>query len=120
MIVLDESALICDFAETYHILDYRSLPARQAAILAGGLREDSRIMMKIGGARAPQDTLLLALIADALQILVWQNTENGHKGKNRPGSIVRELTKEPKPSVGFASAEEFDRWRGRIVRKENG
>lgn len=120
MLVLDESALICDFAETYHILDYRSLPARQAAILAGGLREDSRIMMKIVGAQAPQDTMLLALIADALQIIAWQNTEDGHKGKNRPVSIVKQLAKEKKPDVGFDSPEEFERWRDRIVRKQNG
>lgn len=120
MLVLDESALICDFAETYHIMDYRSLPARQAAILAGGLRENSRIMMKMGGAQVPRDTLLLAAIADALQILVWQNTEDGHKGKNRPGSIVRELTRERKTEVGFDSPEEFKRWRARIVRDQNG
>lgn len=119
MIVLDESALICDFAETYHILDYRSLPARQAAILAVGLREDSRIMMKLGGTQAGPNTMLLAMIADALQILVWQNTESGHKGRNRPKSVTKLLAAR-RDTVGFSTAEEFSAWRAGIVRKDNG
>ena len=119
MIVLDESALICDFAETYHILDWRSLPARQAAILAAGLRPDARIMMKLGGTKAGQDTLLLAMCADTLQILAWQNTEDGHKNRNRPKSVAKLLTARQE-KAGFATAEEFRAWRARIVREENG
>lgn len=38
MVAVDEEALICDFAETYNILDWRELPCRTAAILASGLR----------------------------------------------------------------------------------
>lgn len=34
MLNLSEDALICDFAETYHIYDYRSLPLRLVATLA--------------------------------------------------------------------------------------
>ena len=41
MIATDEDALICDFAETYHIYDYRSLDVEYAATLAYGLRDDS-------------------------------------------------------------------------------
>ena len=48
MIETDESALICDFAETYHIYDYRALPVSYAATLAYGLRSDSRIRLKLG------------------------------------------------------------------------
>lgn len=47
MINTDEDALICDFAETYHIYDYRSLPLHMAGIFACGLRPDSRIGMAI-------------------------------------------------------------------------
>lgn len=43
MILTDEDALICDFAETYNVLDYRALPLRTAATLASGLRADARI-----------------------------------------------------------------------------
>lgn len=38
-----EEALICDLAETYHILDYKQLPLRTVAVLASGLRQDARI-----------------------------------------------------------------------------
>ncbi|MBO7722484.1 MAG: hypothetical protein J6S27_01735 [Thermoguttaceae bacterium] len=31
MVREDETALICDLAETYHILDWRALPLRTAA-----------------------------------------------------------------------------------------
>lgn len=43
MILTDEDALICDLAETYHVLDYRALPLKTAAALASGLRADARI-----------------------------------------------------------------------------
>lgn len=33
MIRADEDALVCDLAETYHIYNYRQLPARQVAVL---------------------------------------------------------------------------------------
>lgn len=49
MMATDEDALICDFAETYHIYDYRQLKPSYAATLAAGLREDSRIRTILGG-----------------------------------------------------------------------
>ena len=68
MIDLDEDALICDFAETYHIYDYRSLPASMAATLAVGLRDDSRIKRKIiqeeSGLRVSSTELLLSILID--------------------------------------------------------
>jgi hypothetical protein len=45
-------------------------------------------MQKITGAPAPAETLLLATIADATRLLVWQNTKDGRKGKNAPASIL--------------------------------
>lgn len=64
MIRDDEDALICDFAETYQIYSYRSLPLRLVATLAAGLRENSRI--KSAGAKASVTNTLLAMIADQL------------------------------------------------------
>ena len=64
----DEAALICDLAETYHIYDYRSLPVQLVATLSAGLREDSRIMMRLAGAPCSQETLLLAMIADRIEL----------------------------------------------------
>lgn len=115
MIAVDESALICDFAETYRVYDYRALPARTAAVYACGLGQNSRIMQKMGGAKAPIDTLLLAAIADALKILVWQNTADGAKGKNQPQSILASILGEEKETAGFDSPEDFDAWRKRML-----
>lgn len=33
--------------------------------------------------------LLLASVVDALNLLVWQNTDDGHKGRNPPPRIAR-------------------------------
>ena len=65
MIHEDEDALICDFAETYQIYDYRSLPVKMAATLAAGLRDDSRIA-KTTEAKASTTNTILAIIADHL------------------------------------------------------
>lgn len=74
MIAKDKNALICDMAETYKVFDLRALPVPMLATLAAGLRDDSRIKIKLSGARAATDTLLLASIADALNFLAWAKT----------------------------------------------
>ena len=121
MIARDEQALRCDFAETYHILDFRALPARQAAVLACGLRPSSRIMQKLSGIPCDLNTVLLALIADAARVLVWQNTEDGVKGRNQPRSILAMLrgAEQPAPGFGFDSAADFEAWRASMVGGEN-
>ena len=123
MISLDEDSLICDLAETYHILDYRALPPRLVGVLCCGLREDSRIKMKISNRNANVDTLLHALIADKLQILIWQRTEDGAKGRNFPKSIYEKLInpqKEESNVVAFSSGAEFDEFRKALMGKING
>ena len=115
MVGLDEEALICDFVEVYHVFDWRSLPVKMAATLAAGLGEDSRIMRKISGTSVTTETLLLATIADALHVLVWQNTKDGAKGRNRPMLIAEKLTETPKKESGFSSADEFRKWRESVL-----
>lgn len=120
MIKLDENALICDLAETYHILDYKQLPPTRVAVFACGLRDNSRIKMKISGQTVPFDTLLMAGIADRLSILVWAQTKDGQKGKNRPPMMVDALTqKEPKESdiVAFSSGEDYEKARSALIEK---
>ena len=75
-------------AETYHIYDIGSLPVETIAILASGLGENSRSIRKLSGSKVPLNTLLLAHIADRLGLLVWQNTKDGRKNRNRPKSFV--------------------------------
>ncbi|QIM45660.1 hypothetical protein GPZ88_00700 [Streptococcus ruminicola] len=118
MIKTDEDALICDLAETYHIYNYRQLPADLVAVFSVGLRDDSRIKMKMSGQKIPLKTLLLASITDRVGVLAWQNTKDGHEGRNVPKSLVETLTSRPKEreEAVFASGEEFEKARTRILK----
>ena len=109
MAATDEDALACDFAQVYHILDWRRLPLRAAAVFAQGLPEDSRIMRRLSGAPVRLETLLLAHIADYLALLWWAKTEDGQHGRHRPESISNLLlgTSGEKPARGFESPAAF-------------
>lgn len=116
MMRIGKDELICDFAETYHILDMRGLKPTLMATLAAGLREDSRIMMKLSGAKTDTKTLLLASISDRIGLRLWQNTKDGQKGINQPGSIVTEITRDRKNDVvGYASGADFLAERKRLM-----
>lgn len=119
MIAEDEDALICDFAETYQIYDYRQLPPTRVAVLSIGLRDCSRIKMKLSGQKVPIDTLLLAGISDRLSTLVWWKTKDGQKGINKPMMLAETLAGEkPKHTdvIVFNSGEDFEKTRGRIIK----
>jgi hypothetical protein len=117
MIEYDEDALICDLAETYGIYDYRSLPARTVATLAVGLRNDSRIKMKLGGTRIPYEEMLLTRIYDVMNFIAWTKTKDATKGKGRPKSLY-DLIMNPKTEekeIVFDSADEFESARRRML-----
>lgn len=109
MLRTDEDALICDFAETYHVLDWRSIPVRLAATLAAGLPETSRIRMKMAGLNVSTSLLMQAAMLDRLNLLVWMQTKDGQKKRRRPKSVAEILTGEEKRSTvqAFDSEEEF-------------
>lgn len=114
MIALDEDALICDFAETYHVYDFYALPVNYAAVLACGLKADSRIMMAINGLKVDIKTLLLAHIADNCAINVYFKTKDAENGENRPKSMVAVLTGTVPEDVNrnFETGEDFIKeWR---------
>ena len=105
---------MCDFAETYGVLNLRALPARLAGTLAVGLRPDSRIKQKITGAPAGADTLLLASIADAARLYIWRQTKEGQKGRNAPDSLFGAIfghKKSIETGPGFETPEDFRAWR---------
>lgn len=110
MIATDRTALICDLAETYGIYDMQALPVPTLAALASGLRDDSRIKLKMSGAKVDLKTLLLAVAVDDLQFLKWAKTTAAQNGTNYPKSIVQALMQvETRPqNVAYASGEEFD------------
>lgn len=119
MIKLDEDALICDLAETYQIYDYKQLPPMRIAVFSIGLRDNSRIKMKASGQTVSIDTLLLAGISDKLSTLVWFQTEDGQKGKNRPTSIIDLFTNNKTESnedvIVFNSGEDFIKARSELI-----
>ena len=118
MISIGESELMCDLAETYGIYNYRSLPPKTVATFAMGLREDARIMMKITKRTLKLETMLLAGILDRLSLLVWQNTEDGQKGENKPESMLMKLMgmdEDENEVAGFNTAEEFEKKRRQLL-----
>ena len=121
MIKTDEESLICDFAETYSIYNYKSLPLKLVATLASGLSADSRIKRKLSGLNHSIDTLLLACIVDRLSLLLWRDTKDASKGKNKPESLYELLTSSSKDVSGshnsFTSGKEFEKERQRILNK---
>ena len=106
MMELDEDALICDLAETYHIFDYRSLPVKLVATLSAGLRDDSRIKLKAAGSPVSLETIILAAIADNLSML-----RAGFSKDNRakPYLFTEAIQGETKQKTkGFKNAEDFE------------
>lgn len=112
--------LACDFAEEYHVLDWRALPLPLAATLASGLRAGSRVRMAesgAGGAYTFQE-LLLARASDALEWLAWSRTRDAQANRNRPDPILAAMV----PGAGgderpmaFDTAEGYEAARRRIA-----
>lgn len=118
MISEDRYALVCDLAETYGIFDYRALPVKLLATLAVGLRDDSRIKMRLSGAKATRSELLMAAMVDRLSMLLWAQTEDGRNGTNRPQSILASIQGEDKkdsPVEAFDTADAFESEWARIT-----
>ena len=119
MVAVGEEDLICDFAQTYHVLDWRALPPKTAAALAAGLPPDSRVMRRLTGERVSLTDALLAAALDRLKLLVWQNTEDGRSGRNVPPSTYDALTGRGEPTKrvrGFRTSEDFEAARARIIK----
>lgn len=109
MLAVSEDDLVCDLAETYQVHDMYAFPVLHIATLAKGLRDDSRIKMRLTEQKTDLTTILLAMIADNTALRLWQNTKDGHKGINRPKSVMEMLAGADKKQElrGFSSGEEF-------------
>ena len=111
MMNIDKNALLCDLAETYHIYDYRSLPLHMVGIFACGLREDSRIMMKVMGVKVNTIQTLLTLIADNTRLIAWLQSSDGEKGINRPKPLLAMMSEEEYSENNietFENGQQFD------------
>jgi hypothetical protein len=118
MIKLDEDSLVCDLAETYQIYDYKQLPPLKVAVFSCGLRENSRIKLRINNQPLSLDSFLLAGIMDKLSLLLWTKTKDGQSGRNQPALItdilLQKETKKDDKAV-FDSGEEFEKVRQKML-----
>ena len=108
-------------AQIYHIYDWKELPPSKVAALAVGLPQDSRIKRKILNINYTTSELILAMIVDCLNVLIWQNTKDGHKNRNHPEKLYKRLMgldkKEKDDLELFSSPAEFQKWHESKMRK---
>lgn len=110
MINEDEDLLVCDFAETYGVFNYRELSPDTVAALLVGLRNDSRIRMKASGYKITLKEQLLALILDDIRFIKWTKTDHGRR-RTYDGKSIFEMLMHPKEKedyMVFDNAEDFD------------
>lgn len=117
MLSIDRDALLCDLAETYHIFDLRALPVVTLAALSFGLRDDSRIKMKIAGIEYVPNYMLLASIADNLKMLRYNLL--AEEGDPFPPLYTDIIFGKDKQHTGPYTAEDFERDMADIARRAN-
>jgi hypothetical protein len=102
-------------AETYHVLNWRELPLKTAAVLASGLHEDSRSLRKLTGQKLRSEQYTQLAILDELRLLRWMRTKDAAHGRNKPDSILDAMLQEEKKVTGFRTPEEFEARRQKII-----
>lgn len=115
-----ESELICDFAEYYHILDYKSITPGLAGILLEGLKPESRTKSKLTKQKLTIEQILLATIADQLKFYIW--AQGKRKGK-KPEPILDLLLNgkdESNKCKGFNTSSDFEKYWQRITGVHHG
>lgn len=100
------------------------MPPTLVATLTVGLPYDSRVFKKINDLKLDRTEMLLALAVDVLNIIAWQRTRDGAKGRNRPDSIYKKLmgieTRKKDELQEFNSVDEYELWYEAKMRKNNG
>lgn len=115
MLRIDKNSLICDLAETYQIHNYEEIAPTKVAIFAIGLRDNSRIKMKMTGQKMDFRSIIQAKILDGIQLLLWTKTKDSEKGINRPVSVIQHLFESKKNVSGFKSGKDFEKARANIL-----
>ena len=114
--------MICDFAETYHITNYKELPPTTTAALLIGLRDDSRVKQHLSGNRVTLTEALMAIIADRLSFIAWTKTKDAQQGHKYNGKSIYETLTKPKQDkdeiISFDTVEEYDEYMKRFSKKE--
>lgn len=119
MLATDQDAFVCDMAETYHIFDYKALPVEMLAVLASGLRDNSRIVMKMEGVKYIAPEMVLPKIADVLTILLYGLAGRKDDLPVMMTDIMLGKAQAEKQTAGFKSGEDFEKAWARIARGDN-
>ena len=121
MVVSGEDNLICDFAEYYHVYNWRALPIKTAATLAAGLPDRSRSFRAVTGLPCDIDTLLLAAAVDRLSLIWWSKTKDAEKGRNKPEMLTDRLMGKSEAKntdlATFADADTFEAARAKFFKE---
>lgn len=82
-----------------------------AATLCIGLRDNSRVKMKISGNKITFEQTLFARMVDELTFQSWAKTQDGQKNRNRPKSVLKTILegKKEDQNESFFTPEEFDK-----------
>lgn len=106
--------MICDFAETYHVLNYRELSPLLVATLLIGLRDNSRVKMYLADTKLTIDQMILSIVADNLQFISWTKTKDAKHGRYNGKSILKTLNGDneigKEDLISFATIEDFEEY----------
>ena len=81
------------------------------AILVYGLRENSRLKMKILNSKMETKNYL-----DRLTLLVYANTKDAQKGRNKPKMLLDTIEKSKDNVSSFTSGEDFEKAKAKILK----
>lgn len=110
---------MCDMAETYHIFNIYEHSPLMIARFCVGLRDNSRIKMKMANVKYEFKEILLMSVIDHLSIMAWQGTKDAQKGIGKPKSLISTLLEIEKDEdiVSFSSSDEFEKARQELLKK---
>lgn len=116
MLATNRDDLVCDLAETYGVLDMEALPVDKLAVLSFGLRDDSRIKMKISKTKVSVDRLILAGCFDFLASIHY-GLFGGQTPPKSMYALVSGTATDSGETAGFDSIEDFVAERERIIQE---
>ena len=73
-------------------------------------------MTKLSGAKVPPDLFFMAAAIDRLSLLVWAQTEDAKKGRNKPEMITEKMfgDSSQKEVQSFVASDDFEsEWKRR-------
>lgn len=118
MLAEGRDELICDFAETYHVLDFWALPIPLMATLAAGLRENSRVKMKMAGVTYIPLEMVAPRIADTLSAIACGLSKNAKMPPLLTDLMLSEKKEDDNPVTAYSSTEDFDAAWAKLTHKE--